>query len=187
MKILNSKFDAKCKACGTFITAGDSVRWSKADGVSWTTCMACPHEPKAKGTTPAKGLPATGEIAATVAADLSRQLLAALDDCRALRARVGEMEATLAARAIEIARMSTLAHEARTERDELRAQLRNLAEGPLRFVDVPGTAPAVDDGDDLINVLAPGGVKACLAHDLAQIAAEKAAAQQADADDDCPI
>jgi hypothetical protein len=88
MKILNSKYDGKCKACGTFISEGDRVRWSKVDGVSWTTCLACPHEPKAK-TTPANGTPA-GDPAAMIA-QLVQQRDAQAADATALRTRIGEL------------------------------------------------------------------------------------------------
>jgi hypothetical protein len=135
MKILSSKYDGKCKACDTFINAGDSVRWSKADGVSWTTCMACPHEPKAK--TPANGTPVND-------AALQAALLAALSDGQALRARIGEQEA-------EIARLRAVLVEARSaitqtvnERDEARqvAAARRMGPGAAVIAHVLRPDPA---------------------------------------------
>jgi hypothetical protein len=205
MKILNSKFDSKCKACGTAIKGatvqpayeGDRVRWSKADGVTWVTCLACPHEPKAK--TPANGTP----VAASDAA-----LLAALADGQALRARIGglahdiklldaaalDAAATIRALREDVARMNAAAHEAaitieglRKERDRLTASLTHTQNvlGNVqreRAALVAAGHDVIDDGPELIDVMAPGGVERWLAHDLAQIAAEKAAT-----DDDCPI
>jgi Zn ribbon nucleic-acid-binding protein len=127
MKILESKYDAKCKACGEFINAGDRVRWSKEGGVSWTTCMACPHEPQQRGRVVNA---TTGEPAQTDTAyqSLARRLDAALSDGQALRAEIGRMAGQI--------------QQLTVERDALMAEATQLAyavaaHGP--------TLPTVDD------------------------------------------
>jgi hypothetical protein len=175
---ITSKYASVCQSCGCTIIAGDQVNWVK--GVKGVTCAACPA-PNVQ--------PAPGAVAPA--------LQAAFADARALRARIGELEASLAAGREHFRTL-------RGERDALAASLaltKNVLSDVQRernellhaFTAILGTSTAaptvtVDDGD-LIDVMAPGGVEAWLAHDLAQIAAEKAAKASAPADDtnDCPI
>lgn len=117
MKPIDSRYDAKCKACGTFINAGDRVHWSKAGGVSWVTCLACPHTPPQPQQQQRGRVvnATTGEPMQTDTAyqSLARRLDAALSDGQALRAEIGRM-------AGQIQRLTV-------ERDALTAEAMQLA------------------------------------------------------------
>jgi hypothetical protein len=200
---ITGKYRTKCQACNAQINPGDQINWVK--GVKGVTCVGCP----APRSTPANGTP--------VAPTLDPALVAALADGQALRARIGTMAAEAealrtavrgAAPAIEalradVARMNAAARDAeitieglRKERDRLIASLTHTQNvlGNVqreRAALVAAGHNAVNDGPELIDVMAPGGVERWLEHDLAQIAAEKAATERQAipviTDDDCPI
>ena len=179
-RILRTNDNSRCKACNTAIPFGTNVRHTGGYGV---TCMDCPHAPDLA---PQQAQPP----AAGVAAQLTEQLteIARLNEALALaRQTYRQQREEIATLQREVVRQNSLVQEAVAVSAALKADRRV---GPLAQLPVEDPAEDENDGeldDDLIDVMAPGGVEAWLAADLARIAAEKAAAPAVDEDDDCPI
>lgn len=200
-KIIPTKFgNTKCRGCAATIPYGANVQWTK--GAKGVLCMQCAtaSAPAAPVATPAAPV-STTEVAAYIV-QLTGETMAQREQIALLSDAL-----TLANSALEAARTALRAQQTKIARlRAANAMLAPATEQPEILAALVGddtsaqdivTADPVMDPADLIDVLAPGGVEAWLAHDLAQIATEKAMrnAEQADLDatnygyddTDCPI